>query len=60
MESRGGLPESLQVSYLESNEGLFRTLAGWLIEDNRLEEANQIMDLMDVFQSVFANKYAGL
>ena len=45
------LPESLQVSYLESNEDLFRTLAGWLIEDNRLEEANQIMDLMDVFQN---------
>ena len=45
------LPETLQVSFLESNEDLFRTLANWLIEDNRLEEANQIMDLLDIYQN---------
>ncbi len=45
------LPETLQVSFLESNEDLFRTLANWLIEDNRLEEADQIMDLLDIYQN---------
>lgn len=45
------LPETMQVSFLESNEDLFRTLANWLIEDNRFEEASQIMDLLDIYQN---------
>lgn len=45
------LSETLQVSFIESNEDLFRTLANWLIEDNRLEEANQIIDLLDIYQN---------
>lgn len=49
--SHRSVPQDLQMTYLKSNEELFRLLARWLVEAGRIGEASEVMDLMDIYQN---------
>ncbi len=45
------LDEQHRLAYLRSNDTLFKHLAKWLIEDQRIDEANDVLDLLDEYQT---------
>ncbi len=45
------LDEQHRMAYLRSNDALFKHLAKWLIEDGRIAEANDVLDLLDEYQT---------
>jgi len=50
LRQRIDLSERQTSLYLQSHNDLFRRLTKWLVEADRLEEANHVLDTMDMFQ----------
>jgi CHAT domain-containing protein/Tfp pilus assembly protein PilF len=55
-----GLPKEEQQSFLKSNEGYYRDLAGLLIQEGRLPEAQEVLDLLKLEEyAEFSHRRAG-
>jgi len=48
---RDDLDSDLQLSYVSSNQQLFRQLADWLLAEDRIAEAERVLDLLDQYNN---------
>jgi len=51
VEVRDALTSDMQLSFISSNQQLFRLLVSWLLAEDRIAEADNVLDLLDQYNN---------